>query len=141
MKDMMDSEEWEARFGGLKLAEIVILQLATSDLENRAKHAAGLDQISTCLLERSTKLMEDKEFRVRKALGPALGALARLDGALVLQKMRGALLKNIKENVERSPASDEKPAGSVRYSHEAKGDLMHDTEGWRSLDTSVGTFA
>lgn len=85
--------------------------------------------------------MEDKEFRVRKALGPALGSLARLDGTLVLSKMRGPLVENIKANLERSPSADEKLVGSTRYSHEAKGEMMHDTEGWRSLDTSVGSFA
>ncbi len=79
------------------------------------------------LLSRSERLMEDEEFRVRKALGPALGCLAALNGGPVLKRMRGPLVANISANVERSSKNDEKPVGSTRYTHEAKAELMHDT--------------
>lgn len=88
--------------------------------------------------------MVDEEFRVRNQLGPLLKTMIAYDqakGAQHFDNLKESLLKNIEETFLREPeggvdASSVNP-NSKRITKDETGKTMHDTEGWKSLETSM----
>lgn len=86
---MMGSTAWEERLGGLKLARL-LLSMKTQSKEYDEKVYEG------CIL-----LLEDREVRVRWAVGEVLGDLSRLYGIEVWDRVGSDIMRSIRANYVR----------------------------------------
>jgi hypothetical protein len=89
-RDMMrQSDEWERRLGGLRLAKILV-------------EKGGANEIyMSCLLENCMALLEDVEVRVRWAVGELLGELSKVQGVRVWNVTGERILESIERNYVR----------------------------------------
>jgi len=91
--------------------------------------------------------MLDPEFRVRNHLGKLLRAMITVDlekGAQHFDGLKNALLDNIDQTFIREPCGGVDASANIRLTSNGKqinidesGKAMHDTEGWKSLETSM----
>ena len=93
-------------------------------------------------------LFVDEEFRVREKSAPLIKAVIASDnkgekGLKCFQTVKDMLLKNIQDTFNRDGGGEE-PSGSLKVQvrpligpDSASGKTMHDTEGWKSLETSM----
>ena len=89
-RDMLgQSEEWERRLGGLRLAKILV------------EKGGAKDKYMSCLLEDCMALLEDVEVRVRWAVGELLGELSRVQGVRVWDVTGERILESIERNYVR----------------------------------------
>jgi len=83
---MGQSEEWERRLGGLRLANILVQKGGASSV------------YMLCLLEDCLGLLEDGEVRVRWAVGELLGELSKVLGVAVWDVTGERILESIERN-------------------------------------------
>ena len=95
---LVQDDAWEARLGGLKAAKILLSS-------GRASAACMDDLAETCIC-----LLEDREVRVRWAVGEVIRALCEQRGTMVWQRVGPAVLKSIHENFDRDAIE---PSGSL----------------------------
>jgi hypothetical protein len=86
VREMVRSEEWERRLGGLRVAKVLITKGA-------AMEGFQQEAIQACLV-----LLEDREVRVRWAVGELLRALTERRGVAVWEQTRGRILGSIEHN-------------------------------------------
>ncbi|EFN56492.1 expressed protein [Chlorella variabilis] len=144
---LVASDEWEQRLGGLRLARVV--------LQRKAEPAFAEDMLATCRL-----LLEDREVRVRWAVGELLRTLCQQLGIAAWEQVQGCILESIQRNFERDSTepsgqlpdvgsevedSSESSTGdflssllqqSYRVEPPGRGEMRHGTEGWKCLETS-----
>ena len=89
IQDMLTSERWESRLGGLKAATCLI----STAPANAAFQAA--------MLQACSALLEDSEVRVRWAVGELLRALSETMGITVWDQMEERIISSIMENFVR----------------------------------------
>lgn len=129
--ESLDSDAWEAKQGGLQAASEAI------------KH---WDQpvFREAVLEKVPNLLTDREYRVRKATAAVLRECCLRDGLAVYDKMGQIVLHDIQDKFKR-PQEEELPSEEGQGYPEALAPpapptFLHDTEGWRSLETSMGAL-
>eukprot|EP00439_Symbiodinium_sp_Y106_P014836 s6215_g2.t1 len=128
--ESLDSDAWEAKQGGLQAASEAI------------KH---WDQpvFREAVLEKVPNLLTDREYRVRKATAAVLRECCLRDGLAVYDKMGKIVLHDIQDKFKR-PQEEELPSepgqGGYAEAPPAPPTFLHDTEGWRSLETSMGAL-
>ncbi|CAE6926379.1 UVR8, partial [Symbiodinium sp. CCMP2456] len=129
--ESLDSDSWEAKQGGLQAASEAI------------KH---WDQpvFREAVLEKVPDLLTDREYRVRKATAAVLRECCLRDGLAVYDKMGKIVLHDIQDKFKR-PQEEEPPSEPGQGYGEAPAPpapptFLHDTEGWRSLETSMGAL-
>lgn len=88
-QEMMLSDEWEQRLGGLRLSRLLVASKAESAEFLQALYAA------------CSRLLEDPEVRVRWAVGALLGELSHNYGTDVWEKMGERIMQSIEENYVR----------------------------------------
>ena len=88
--------------------------------------------------------MTDTEFRVRNQLGLLLREMISADlekGARHFDALKEMLLKNIEETFTREPEGGQdasaNPLVGKKIHTDETGKTKHDTEGWKSLETSM----
>jgi len=93
----------------------------------------------------------DEEFRVRIAVGTTLHILAVRNPEQTLETLNGPILNNIEETLERDEFRKDPGTGDVGLEHKNESEedkavvleetkkqvLMHDSQGWKSLETST----
>jgi len=126
----LSSEAWEAKQGGLQAAAAAV---STWDAPEFRK----------ALLAEVPRLLVDAEYRVRKAVAAVLLECCQRDGLAVYDDLSETVLGDIRENFRRSPTPEEEVAEIA--SRPPTGTLLPptflpDTEGWRSLETSMGAL-
>ena len=132
--------QWEERLGGLELARLLVKDAG------RHGDAAYRHRVSELVCRGG--LLEDPEVRVRKAAGELLGDMSAR-GAGVWEVVRDAILESIERNYSREDGEDQgadetavdDPISSLlQQSYKAVkpgvGEMRHDTEGWKCLETS-----
>lgn len=117
------STQWEAKFGSLQAAKIII------------EGEKGSSGFQADVKELALELIVHEEFRVRIAAGEVLGALCNHISHEVYKFCETKLLESIKENLERHIPPDENRS-DVESFKDAK-DIFHDTAGWKCLETSM----
>lgn len=158
---------WEARLGGLEIARLLVQHggAAGRGAQSDESHA-GLEMIDIQLF---MKLLEDPEVRVRKAVGELLGEISRVSLLLpevmssidVWQEVGAQILESIERNYSREeegsmcdgcdPTEDPEaleildPVSSLlqqsyKTVRPGVGEMRHDTEGWRCLETSFAAL-
>lgn len=115
---------WEARQSGLAAAAEAI---STWD------HPGFRADILCKVRE---KLLLDPEYRVRKAVSVVLRECCRRDGLAVFDEVSAAVLGDIQANFRRKVSEEKDDAGQPP----APPTFLPDTEGWRSLETSMGAL-
>jgi hypothetical protein len=144
--DKGGDEGWEAVFGGLGAAGAVLA--FHDDVE-----------MATLVLEHSERLLGHAEVRVRARAGEILAHVARVLGSEAVlggggtesegqkeeqngadkhsHSLRAALFSAIDRDFAREETNDEEEEGKEAPDTEGKKtNLKHDTEGWRTLETS-----
>eukprot|EP00434_Breviolum_minutum_P033205 symbB.v1.2.029381.t1/scaffold3206.1/size61198/7 len=145
--ETMKSDAWEAKQGGLQAAAEAIKAWDAPDFRAR-------------VLEEVPRLLVDPEYRVRKAVSSVLRECCQRDGLVIYDKMGKIVLDDIRDKFKRpeEPKESEQNAGadpktpwdflkgwernfSEGYAEPpAPPVFLHDTEGWRSLETSMGAL-
>ena len=116
------STQWEAKFGSLQAAKIIIeCNKASSSFQEELKKL-------------SLDLILHDEFRVRIAAGEVLGALCKHVSPDVYRFCEAKLVQSIKENLERQIPPD---VNEDYESFKDAKDIFHDTAGWKCLETSM----
>lgn len=124
--DLLHGERWEACVGGL-MAVSVWVRGGKSDGKFRGM-----------VRERAVELMSHEEVRVRDASGATLGVLAEVDGVMVWNEVAPRLLKSCEENFALDEETRQKVKMSAPTERNAQAkEMVHDTEGWRGLETSM----
>ena len=147
-KQMLESRRWEARFGAINgiLAMVELRQSRQSE------------EVDTFLWEfiltkSFPELLTDSEFRVRNQLATLLKAIISSDrsvkGIQNFDRMKDIILGNIQATFERDSSADASGALTTLSSGKVvsvrpligpdseSGKTMHDSEGWKSLETSM----
>jgi hypothetical protein len=152
-KMMFNSERWEDRFGGVN-ATILFIQNFYHLNKDGYLDSVLTDYVwNNVRSERIPKLMVDPEFRVRNQVGPLLKNMILKDtqkGTLHFERLRDMLLKNIEETFQREPEGGVDASANpnvanktlsggkqIQIHKDETGKTMHDTEGWKSLETSM----
>lgn len=84
--------------------------------------------------------LQNSEVRVRLAVADLLKALAAARGIAIYEEFREQLLSMIVDNFERTNEEQEEDEEEETDPDQPKKhgtELMHDTEGWKSLETSL----
>ncbi|GAX73817.1 hypothetical protein CEUSTIGMA_g1268.t1 [Chlamydomonas eustigma] len=159
--NLLKSESWEARMGGLVAAKLL--------MQFRRFH-----QLENTVLDMCMQLLEDEEVRVRLAVGDCVQILGQLRGSSVPEFCMERILLSIQENYDRlgegskasrgdsntlnsastsgaatptasRPNSRNSSVGdligmllqsSYKVTKPGSGELRHGTEGWGCLETS-----
>ena len=147
-KQMLESRRWEARFGAINgiLAMVELRQSRQSE------------EVDTFLWEfiltkAFPELLVDSEFRVRNQLATLLKAIISSDSSVKgiqnFDRMKDIILGNIQATFERDSSADASGALTTLSSGKVvsvrpligpdseSGKTMHDSEGWKSLETSM----
>ncbi|KAA8491425.1 hypothetical protein FVE85_2440 [Porphyridium purpureum] len=142
-----EEQMWQLRCGLLLALRDVVLYLET----HRVDPANGKD-VSAVLKPQDEERMVQQamigvgraELRERQAGAQLLGAMAKLRGAIVWRQTGDALLGSVEASFEldekqRSQESAELVKRTANDSALQKSgtQLLHDTEGWRNLETSL----
>lgn len=144
-------QRWEERLAGLNLARLIIQYC---DMENSSRYCTRLCQVH-CVA-----LLEDNEVRVRWAVAELLGALSKEsrrlfpdqhEGSCVVWDLTGNhIMESIRNNYNRDDYGSDStevdpPDGntislllqqSYKVVKPGEGEMRHDTEGWKCLETS-----
>ena len=161
IKLMITSRSWELRYGSIQIAVTVLHNIDTM------KAGDVIDNAKAYLFEQSKELLKDEEFRVRNSIGDIMQKLIILDGSKVYDDFKQTLFDNINETFDRDPvgtdaSSNMSTQGSINSLYDKpvteevkfenpmdmltekhpktwgkKTSDMHDTEGWKSLETSM----
>lgn len=125
---MFSSQRWEDRFGAI---------LGCTSLAKKAMTFTSEFLLKIVAEQKVPILMFDPEFRVRNQVGALLKAfLSRCDNETrqyQFNRLKDMLVLNIDQTFER----DQKQENSKIEADQANDKKMHDTEGWKSLDTSM----
>jgi hypothetical protein len=128
---MFSSERWEDRFGAINGSILILEALPNNETLSAYFWTYILDEMFAVLLV-------DTEFRVRNQLGVLLKAILMTDrdgkAVKVFDTLKIHILKNIDETFVRDKATD---ASSLIRPEKNSGKTMHDTEGWKTLETSM----
>jgi len=100
------------------------------------------------LEERFPILLTDEEFRVRNQTATLIKAIVLTDrsgkGVANFDKIKGQLLQNIQQTFERDTSGDASGVLTRQVyvrplikPDSTSGKTMHDSEGWKSLETSM----
>ena len=149
-----DSNGWEARMGGVELVRL-LAQHTNTDTDAEAF------RMRVCPAPVLAVLLEDPEVRVRKAVGELLGDMSARSSA-VWDEFGGTIIDSIERNYGRDegergsdgacdPEDDPEalegldPISSLlQQSYKTVrpgcGEMRHDTEGWRCLETSFAAL-
>jgi len=129
--ETMKSDAWEAKQGGLQAAAEAIKAWDAPDFRAR-------------VLEEVPRLLVDPEYRVRKAVSSVLRECCQRDGLVIYDKMGKIVLDDIRDKFKRpeeEPKEPKEPEQNAGYAEPpAPPVFLHDTEGWRSLETSMGAL-
>eukprot|EP00927_Polykrikos_kofoidii_P042285 TRINITY_DN3615_c0_g1_i1.p1 TRINITY_DN3615_c0_g1~~TRINITY_DN3615_c0_g1_i1.p1 ORF type:complete len:827 (-),score=154.80 TRINITY_DN3615_c0_g1_i1:44-2455(-) len=144
--EALHSDKWEARQGGLLAA-------------TEAVQTWDRPPFRTQLLTEVPQLLMDKEYRVRKAVASVLRECCRRDGLQTYDALKDRVLRDIKETFQRVASLEEEAFLKSLQQEEQKKDgasqntappappapppaptFLHDTEGWRTLETSIGVL-
>jgi hypothetical protein len=126
---LLTEEGWFSRKAGLQIARLML--------------EYGFDNNLDRVIEESMReQLEHPEARVRQEAGEVLGAMTKLKngGLLVWNRFGPALMALIEDTEERRPKRDGEDGGSDEskvYNPPKPNSLMHDTEGWLALDSSL----
>jgi len=148
LKVMYNSARWEDRHGAIDGSIVLIEKFYDTKAEG------GVDSVLKDFVwnglraDKVPGLLRDGEFRVRNQLGLLLKAMISHDqekGAQHFDKLKEMLLKDIEETFEREPeggvdaSADPSVVAKGRkiINENDGGKTMHDTEGWKSLETSM----
>ena len=141
-KQMFNSARWEDRFGAIQGSLAFIQQQGT-------KSATILEYMwSYIIRDRFTKLLVDDEFRVRNQTAALLKIVVASDqagrGLAHFDELKDKLLENIQQTFKRDISGDastgalkDKSIRPLIKPDQDSGKTMHDTEGWKSLETSM----
>ncbi|CAJ1343050.1 unnamed protein product [Effrenium voratum] len=125
--EAMRADSWEAKQGGLQAAAEAIKTWDSPSFREQ-------------LLEQVPRLLTDQEYRVRKAVAAVLRECCCRDGLPVYDKMGKTVLADIGDKFKRpEEETTQAPENAGGYS-ESPPTFLHDTEGWRSLETSMGAL-
>eukprot|EP00929_Paragymnodinium_shiwhaense_P063561 TRINITY_DN31755_c0_g1_i1.p1 TRINITY_DN31755_c0_g1~~TRINITY_DN31755_c0_g1_i1.p1 ORF type:complete len:732 (-),score=150.97 TRINITY_DN31755_c0_g1_i1:197-2392(-) len=122
----LQADSWEARQGGL-LAAAEAVQM----WDDKSFRSDVLKEVPRLLL--------DAEYRVRKAVAGVLRECSRRDGLAVYDELQDRVLGNIRETFQRAPSTEEETAGADGAPPPPP-TFLPDTEGWRTLETSMGAL-
>eukprot|EP00003_Mantamonas_plastica_P006393 TRINITY_DN1519_c1_g2_i1.p1 TRINITY_DN1519_c1_g2~~TRINITY_DN1519_c1_g2_i1.p1 ORF type:complete len:707 (+),score=256.45 TRINITY_DN1519_c1_g2_i1:1841-3961(+) len=147
MYSLLDQQDsWEALQSGFNVSK-VITPLIHDD-----------DEYKSTMMSYVENYLEYDEVRVRNALTEALVELSQLMGVEILHKMKDRLYESIEKNFERVKTDQDDDPGMANFDGtfgedhgassgrvsprgflmtEKNTDLMHDTEGWKCLETSL----
>lgn len=126
--ETMKSDAWEAKQGGLQAAAEAIKAWDVPDFRAR-------------VLEEVPRLLLDPEYRVRKAVSSVLRECCQRDGLVIYDKMGKIVLDDIRDKFKRPEEEPKEPEQNAGYAEPtAPPVFLHDTEGWRSLETSMGAL-
>lgn len=132
------NQSWEALYGALRGAALLVEQESNDD----AFAQELLQSILNCI--------SHTEARVRSATSSLIGALAKMLGLPVWQKLGDRLLSNVNANLQLDESQRLREAARVagRDLDEKAADaklhglrMVHETEGWRGLETSLLALA
>lgn len=144
LKVMYNSSRWEDRFGAINGSILLIQFMYDTSGPNGADHALKDFVWNTIRVEKLPGLMTDHEFRVRNQLGLLLREMIGADaekGAYHFEALKEMLLRNIEETFTREPQGGQdasaNPLVGKKINVDETGKAMHDTEGWKSLETSM----
>jgi len=149
-KQMLHSQRWEDRFGAINGV------LALIQMKQTAGTMASLESFlwEYILDESFPKLLVDSEFRVRNQSALLLKSIISSDrsnkGVAHFEKVKTMILTNILQTFERDTSGDASGNLSAVLStgkvvnvrpligpDSQSGKTMHDSEGWKSLETSM----
>ena len=144
LKIMYNSSRWEDRFGAVNGSILLIHFMYDTSKENGVNSALKDFIWNTIRTEKLPKLMIDYEFRVRNQLGILLREMIKADfekGAWHFDTLKEMLLDNIEQTFVREPDGGQdasaNPLAAKVINTDDTGKTMHDTEGWKSLETSM----
>ena len=141
LKVMYHSSRWEDRYGAINGSTLLIRHFYGEKEEDPTLKYFVWNIIRA---EKIPVLLVDSEFRVRNQLGPLLKEMISHDqekGAMHFAKLQETLLDNIEKTFTREPeggvdaSADPKVLKQINVGSDGK--TMHDTEGWKSLETSM----
>eukprot|EP00406_Dinophysis_acuminata_P017644 CAMPEP_0179335768 /NCGR_PEP_ID=MMETSP0797-20121207/66672_1 /TAXON_ID=47934 /ORGANISM="Dinophysis acuminata, Strain DAEP01" /LENGTH=664 /DNA_ID=CAMNT_0021049183 /DNA_START=1 /DNA_END=1995 /DNA_ORIENTATION=- len=123
ISEALRAEAWEAKQGGLLAAAEAI----------KVWDRPGFRE---AMLGEVPRLLVDAEYRVRKAVAEVLRECCRHEGLAVYDRMKDTVLSDISDKFKRTEeAAEEEPEAPP-----APPKFLPDTEGWRSLETSMGAL-
>ncbi|CAI2359487.1 unnamed protein product [Moneuplotes crassus] len=147
---MFKSREWESRYGAINIS------VKALDMTQLAPDSEIFQQFKTFLFEKCQILFIDEEFRVRNNVGDIMKKLIKVDGSKIYDEFKDLLFTNIRDTFNRDPkGSDASSNPNIEEKKESlpnsqkiitekhpslwdkQTDDMHDTEGWKSLETSM----
>lgn len=142
LKIMFNSTRWEDRFGAINGSVLLAKFYYEPETKDPAIKYFFWNNIRS---EQINKLMVDEEFRVRNQLGELLREMILADqqkGIQHFSSLLEILLVNIEETFTREPEGGTDASGSLAnkkiIAYEESGNkTMHDTQGWKSLETSM----
>ncbi len=132
----LESLSWEYRYGTLAASTCLI---TGKSVRNRGE----FDDFAGSLRDLSTILLTDSEPRVRLAAAEAIGVLCQTFGPSVYESVKSVVLSIIHENIvrqtetRRRTRSTSSSGGESDISTGDASEVLHDTAGWRSLETSM----
>lgn len=143
IKVMFNSARWEDRFGAIN--GTILLIKFNYFKENENLDPTLIDFIwNNVRNEKVPMLMVDQEFRVRNQLGPLLREMFAADNEKAIRHfdtIKDMLLDNIEATFEREPEGGQDasadPLVGKKINVDETGRTMHDTQGWKSLETSM----
>eukprot|EP00188_Purpureofilum_apyrenoidigerum_P003584 Plantae.Rhodophyta-Purpureofilum_apyrenoidigerum.ctg3796.p1 GENE.Plantae.Rhodophyta-Purpureofilum_apyrenoidigerum.ctg3796~~Plantae.Rhodophyta-Purpureofilum_apyrenoidigerum.ctg3796.p1 ORF type:complete len:651 (-),score=118.46 Plantae.Rhodophyta-Purpureofilum_apyrenoidigerum.ctg3796:96-2048(-) len=129
--ELPEARSWEARTGILLAAGEIIKADKLKD-----EMSAFAESIEDVALE----CMANSEVRLRSAAGEVLGACAKALGSEAWRKCSPSLVQGIENNFNLDAKQRKEQAAQVVEATEGlkkRTDLVHESEGWRNLDTSL----
>ena len=115
------SLEWQSKLGILSAAIVLSRQPNVEAMKDLAPKAI--------------KWLSDDEVRVRVFAGDFLGSLCQSFGIEVYKEHRDVVFNLVQENIERAFDRSNSFENDGRMSPQEE--ILHDTAGWRNLETSV----
>ena len=147
-KVLFNSTRWEDRLAAINGSILLIKYFYPAQVgpEKPLVDSALKDYVwNTIRIEKIGPLLIDSEFRVRNEVGRLLREMILKDqdkGAKHFESLRDRVLQNIEETFEREPeggvdASADISKVTKTINVDETGKTKHDTEGWKSLETSM----
>jgi hypothetical protein len=147
-KVLFSSARWEDRFAAINASTLLIQFFYPEQVGEEKPHvdSALKDYVwNTIRIEKIGALLMDEEFRVRNQVGPLLRVMILKDqdkGVKHFDGLKDRVLQNIEETFEREPEGGVDASADVSKVTKAinvdeTGKTKHDTEGWKSLETSM----
>lgn len=147
LKILYNSSRWEDRYAAINGSIVLMKQFYKPGEDNQINVQLKDFVWNTIRGEKIPSLLTDQEFRVRNQIGPLLSEMISHDqekGAQHFEKLKELLLKNIEDTFTRDPEGGVDASANLALVNRKKinaddqtGKTMHDTEGWKSLETSM----